>query len=518
MNQFVTDVLICGGGLTGYRAAVAAAEAGCEVVLIEQAGCASPLVMGFNAAVNSNDSAELYLKDLVASGAGIGDNKLKMILANGASKQIHYLESLGISFNRKEDGEYRTLSVLGCTIPRLVQCGGHSGSKVLIRLKEYAQQKGVHIISGSVKRLIQEDKVVCGAYVKQHQGSMLAVLAKATVLATGGNGAIFQRTTYPTAICGEGHALALRVGARLVDMEFQQFEPCCFIYPPEVCGNLAVTTMLLRGGKLCNVNGEEFMKCHGRNGYQVQKSILASCIMEEVRNGRGTAHGGVWYDVTNVPRECVCEENSLFYEAALRYGVDLTKQSVEVAPIAHTNMGGIQINERCETGVPGLYAAGEVAGGVHGANRIGGCSGAETLVFGALAGTSAAEHSKSTQIHSEKLPAYEEKNGKNRCDQVRQIASKALDYDKEEKGLQLACDELDELWKTEIDEQTENMLLVAKAQILASLARRESRGVFFRTDYPESAVCYDGKSFAVRYYDGNMDIREIDVQSEETEK
>ena len=505
-----TDVLVIGGGLAGWRAAVAAAEAGAEVLLVQKGVKSSPMVMGFNAPVTEGDSAEKFEEDLERSSCEVGDPSLRKTLACGAEEQVRYFEAQGFVFDRDQKGQYSVLGVLGCGVPRLVQRTGYTGKLLLEHLENRGRGLGVRTVDGRILGLAKENGRVCGGYGQRNDGTPLKIKAKSVVIAAGGSSAMFETSTYPSGMTGDGLAMALRAGARLVDIEFQQFEPCCFIYPPELKGSLAVTTMLLKGGELRNNLEQSFMKQNGRTGYQVQKNVLAECIMEQVRCGRGTEHGGVWYDVTMLPEQIIREDNALFYEKALRCGVDLTRQRAEVAPVAHTNLGGILIDRHCRTDVPGLFAAGEAIGGLHGANRIGGCAGTETLVFGAIAGASAAKYAASVsapeRIDWESVPDIG--GGETLRKEISRIVSQCLGYDKNEQGLEDGYRRLCRL-EEETGANDCGILLMAKAQILASLQRKESRGVFRRLDFMEQNGELDGYSFAVSWKDGLLSAEKL---------
>ena len=187
--------------------------------------------------------------------------------------------------------------------------------------------------------------------------------------------------------------MAYLAGAKLVDMEFMQFDPCSFVYPEKLVGCSIPTTMLMEGAQLRNAKGEIFVKVLNERGARIHKDALSRAISKEIAEGRGTPNGGVFYDVSMLPAKKVIVDHSIFYEPALEAGVDLTREPAEVAPAAHSSLGGVKINERGETSLPGLYAAGETVGGLHGANRQWIC-GAEVLVFGAQAGKYAAESAR----------------------------------------------------------------------------------------------------------------------------
>ena len=508
MLKFITDVLIVGGGLAGYRAAAAAAETGAKVILIERGNCASHLVMGFNAAVNADDSDELFLKDLEISGSGIGDPSLKERLVKGSREEVAYFEKSGITFDKTDENQYHTISVLGSSRARLVHKESRTGTIILNFLKEYAAKMNVQCIQGNVFHLMKEQDRVQGALATNSNGEVYEVIAGSIVIATGGNGGIYPISTYSKNLTGDGYALALAAGAELIDMEFQQFEPCCYVWPKKLQGKLAVSTMLLEGGELKNADGDPVIE----GGYRVQKSVLAEQIMKQIQNGKGTPHGGVWYDITSLSPKIVKEDHELFYQMALQGGVDLTKEAAEVAPVVHTCIGGIRIDCDCQSSVPGLFAAGEAAGGIHGANRIGGCAGTETLVFGAIAGKSAAAYAlenreRSTGWYEKQDFVKDEQLINQIINEATECMGKALGYLKDAETLQMAYHDILEMRKKlskkgkwiehPMNRIVGNRLLIAEAQLLSAIYRKESRGVFKRSDYPEASEEYQGVSFTI---------------------
>lgn len=516
LNIIKTDILIIGSGLAGVRAAQASARAGANVLLVGKGMAASVEVMGFNAVVESGDSPDIYYHDLRESGKWINDPRIVNLLAQNAFKEIPYLEELGMYFDKKEDGGYNALQTLGCRYPRLVGHKGVTGLEAIKFLMRDALRCGVAVRGRlMVVELLKENGCICGAVaVDTLNGKLHLIICMAVVLASGGGGNIYGLSTYPKGLVGDGYALAYRAGAQLQDMEFQQYEPCCFVYPKSLQGKLVPTTLLRAGARLTNKDGHEFMADYGLTKDNAQKGELSRAIALEILAGRGTAHGGIYYDMTMLPESMLKEEHSIFYDPALAAGIDLTAAPVEMAPAAHTFLGGVKIGEKAQASVPGLFAAGEVIGGLHGANRLGGCAGAETLVFGSVAGRSAAEWIRETSFSvdenklAERCRALEAGTYCHISKKTRspvslftaslgKIMMEKVGIIRSGQSLREANMELDRLEKI-VPElsvtgpgafshlfEFENMLTVARMQVLASLVRTESRGVFFRQDYPE---------------------------------
>lgn len=503
--EYEADVLVIGTGLSGLRAAVAAAYGETKVIAVGRLAQASGEVMGFNAPVLETDSILSYEKDLRESGQGIGDEDLVHALAAGASGEVAFLEKLGLCFDRDADGEYHCLHTLGCTLPRLVHRGAVTGRKAMELMREVALARGVSIHEPvEMTHLLKNDGRISGAL--GFEGSRAVVYhAGAVILCSGGCGGLYENTTYPSALAGSGYAMAYDAGAALVDMEFQQFEPCCFVYPESIRGQLVPTTLLRSGARLRNGNGLEFMSNYGLKPDNAQKGELARAIATEIFQGRGTGHGGVYYDMTMLPRDIVTEKHSIFYEPALKAGIDLMKQPAEMAPAAHTCLGGVWVDAGASSTLPGLFAAGEAMGGLHGANRIGGCAGAETLVFGRIAGESAADYAE----HSPK-PIRGENTARAKSilsvrpaasfrdvpGQVRSVMSRYMGLVKTPQNMAAAQSALREI-SLALEEghgtsgdlngfySAKNMAQAAQLCVEASVARQESRGVFFRNDFPQ---------------------------------
>ena len=309
--------------------------------------------------------------------------------------------------------------------------------------------------------------------------------------------------------------MAYQENLEFIDMEFMQFEPCGFVYPPSLIGNVIPTTLLMAGGVLKNANNERFMLKYNKDiGEKVQKDELSRAMHREIIEGRGTKHGGLYYDVTMLPRELIVRNHSIFYEPAIKAGIDITKEPAEVAPIAHTSLGGIIVNEECETSLKGLYAAGEVTGGLHGANRLGGNSGAETLVFGARAGFYSAKYAiaenyiinknKINDRAKEKISEIELFRNKNNENldpsiirkEIHSVMSLAGSILRNKNQLTDALQSLGQIQNKLSKQYAENtnqlleiiknnnMVIVAKIIINAALIRTESRGAHFREDFP----------------------------------
>ena len=501
-NEARTDVLVIGGGAAGMMAAWKAAEAGADVMLIADGPCASAGILGFNALVSEQDSMDMFFEDVFLGGAQISDPQLVRIFVSGSAKAVEELEGIGVQFDRDRNGAYHLLQPLGCRVPRLVHAENRTGSISMARMRIRLQELG---------SVMWEDAMACGLRTNGHRAtgawayrtqekSAWCIRAKAVVMATGG-GHMLKGSTYPVWQTGDGYAMGLRAGAALRDMEFIQHEPCRAIWPKPLGIS---TTLLAKGGKLINSRGERFvLKTHPSES-AASKDELARLIALEIRAGRGTPHGGVWLDLTDLPEEEIRVNHALYDARFRREGIDLCRERVEVGPAAHSIMGGLCVNGACATDVEGLFAAGEAMGGLHGANRLGGNAGTEVYVFGAAAGRSAAGFARQMTGWDDDGCALDWDIDESLSDarayepviaRARETLSAALGPVRDAQSLTAAGAVLEHLeksiqvrgamtWKERIAWfKAENLLMVGKIMVSAALERKESRGVHTRLDY-----------------------------------
>lgn len=502
-----TDVLVFGGGIAGVKSAYTAVNNGCSAVLITKStDCASNYILGFNAPLGLRDSAELYAEDTVNGGGGINNISLVKTLCENAVSEIEFTEKSGLEFDRSKDG-YHLLKPLGCTVPRLAHIENRTGRISLEKFLSMAEENGVKIISDAMLSdiIVENGRAVGASVLDLKNRKEFYVCAKSVVIATGGIH-IAEGSTYPVSMTGDGYAAAYRAGACLTDMEFIQFEPCRCIYPQKLGIS---TTLLAKGGKITNRHGERFLLKNYKSEGDIQKDALAKLIYKEITDGKGTEHGGVYLDLTDIDETEIKENHSLYYKRFKNAGIDITKQKIETAPCAHSFMGGIVIDSECKTCVDGLFAAGEVTGGIHGANRVGGNAGTEVYVFGTKAGNSAVKYAKNTDFESlaEKAPV-KKKKAQNReyfeniKIKIRALMSENMGPVRNGENLETAykaiCgieDEIKSFSAFGFDaavskKECENSALVCKCAIYGALLRKESRGVHFRTDYPETKSEY----------------------------
>ena len=408
-----TQVLVLGSGVAGYQAANAAARAGAQVSIVGLAKGASPFILGFNACLDNGDpgdSTSQFGADVFQGGYEIADASLVQTLTQQAREAFAELLALGVPFEM-DSGRPLLRHLSGSKFPRSVYVKSGTGNAILGAISKSAIRLGVkEHLALRIMSLIKVDDRVCGALaLDRRTGTLTAFLAGSTIMATGGIGRLYSESTYPADIFGDSYALALDAGATLVDMEFVQFEPTVVSTPEAVKGMEMPTAMLGDGAIMINTQGERFMcrynppDCEKR----IEKAKMALFIQKEIDEGRGTDNGSVYFDATGLSPECL-HGYVTHYRRLINAGVDPALTPIQIHPAAHSLMGGIKIDHHCYTGVPGLFACGEAAGGVHGASRIAGNGASDAIVFGRVAGKTA------QQMLSELTPAY--------CDKAREIA------------------------------------------------------------------------------------------------
>jgi succinate dehydrogenase/fumarate reductase flavoprotein subunit len=378
----VTDVLVIGGGLAGWRAAEAAVNAGASVVLVANGAGNSPDIHAINVPVREDDSVELFVEDTLKSGRGGCDRALVETLCRESVKL-----AVEFPFDRNPDGSYKLLQPLGCSVPRCVSIDHRIGAYALAKIKRGLSGK-IEMVKGRVTALSFNSKLSTFSFQLGDHDSPCE--ARTVVIATGGWCGKYDFSDNPPELRGDGIDMAVKLGAATRDMDQVQYEPTVALAPERVRCIPVITTMLFDGATFRNAKGEEFLSDKHANKDEISRAIFA-----EIEAGRGS-DGGVWFDATQVPRGIL---DTTYIDTVKRYeaaGVDIHRESMLVAPAPHTSLGGLVIDTHCRvlrtdgTPIPGLFAAGEVTGGIHGLNRIGGNAGTETLVFGRIAGEEAA--------------------------------------------------------------------------------------------------------------------------------
>jgi len=517
-----TDVLVVGGGAAGRRAALAANDRRARVLLVVKGplvgGGVSEVAVGAAAVTGDGDpedSFAAHLEDTVAGGRFLADQAVARRFACDAPARLLDLERLGVRFDRREDGRLRQEALPGHRHPRSVTVGMRTGAAIGAALLHALRRSSTISVleRATVVDLRVADGAVTGArVVDERNGEVVDVRAGAVVLATGGVHGLYGARAYPApGLDGDGVALGLRAGAAAVDLEFVQFFPTALVWPPGLQRMVWVGELRYGcGAWLLNRHGERFMERHDPVHMELAtRDVVAAAIAEEIAAGRGTPHGGVWMSIDHVPPETVDrfldEVRSIgpLDDAELRRaGVDLRKDRLEVAPLEHFHMGGLRADEAGATDVRCLFAAGEVAGGLHGANRIENNALTETQVFGAVAGEHAADAAAGCCRLRGAPPAAPSgrRHGRN-LDEVEHLVRNtiggALGVRREAGSLSSAVDQLAEL-RAEAEAlagdrssaaarrwwSVGGAALVGEAMARSALARTESRGAHVRIDHP----------------------------------
>jgi len=394
------DVVVIGSGAAGLRAAIEAAEAGRRVCVVTKG---SLLYSGASASANFSycasfgysgvdDTPEAFAADIVASGHGLADPALALRLAEDAGTEADRAESWGVAWKRDADGRHQLATFGGHRFRRAIHVGLRTGKVLMVALGRRARGLGVAVRDHAVAlEVLRRDGAAAGVLILDlRQGALATIPAGAVVLATGGNVAMYATHTNPDEVTGDGIAIAHAAGATLTDLEFVQSYPTVLIAPPAARGLHYPTGRLLGfGARLLNGHGEEFFHRYDRAPIQTaRRDALSRAIILEVAAGRGSPNGGAFVDASAVAPETI---RDVHFEGYFRdLAIDVNRDRQEVAPTPHFTLGGVRIDRDGRTNIPGLFAAGEVAGGLHGANRLTGVALPEALVFGAAAGRAAA--------------------------------------------------------------------------------------------------------------------------------
>jgi len=580
------DVLIIGAGGAGLRAAVACIEAGLSVgvvcksllgkahTVMAEGGMAASL-----ANVDDRDGWTTHFRDTMVGGYRLNNPRMAELHAREAPDRVRELEGWGAVFDRTSDGRILQRPFGGHTYPRLAHVGDRTGLELIRTLQDRSVAVGVQVYQEVIiTRLSVRGGRVDGAIgYRRIDGKPMAFPAKAVVLASGGVGRAFAVTSNSWESAGDGQALAYRAGAELIDMEFVQFHPTGMVHPTGVKGLLVTEAVRGEGGILRNSEGERFMyrylpesrrdeyaasddearawvddltegrqTKHHRPPELSTRDNVARAIYTEVKEGRGSPHGGVFLDISYLPPERVRAKLPSMYEQFKELAdVDITAGPMEVGPTMHYIMGGIRVDaDAATTTVPGLYAAGEVAAGLHGSNRLGGNSLTDLLVFGRRAGEAAAEAAAAAsgtapqeldpRFVDESIAAmyepFERPSGEdpNRLhEELQATMSSLVGIFREEADLREAIDRIEgykERWgglrvtgprrfnpAWDLYFELRSMLIVSEAIARSALEREESRGAHSRLDFPGSSEEWDKVNVAVSRDGEGMDARTTPV-------
>jgi len=556
-KTFDYDVLVIGAGGAGLRAAIEAANEGVKVGVICKSllGKAHTVMAegGMAAAignVDDRDNWRVHFADTMRGGQYLNNPRMAELHAKEAPDCVKELEAWGALFDRTKDGKILQRNFGGHKYPRLAHVGDRTGLEMIRTLQDKSIYMGIDFhMECTVIRLLKDGNRISGAFgYFRERGQFVVFRAKAVVLATGGVGKSFTITSNSWEYTGDGQALAYQAGADLMDMEFVQFHPTGMVWPPSVRGILVTEGVRGEGGVLKNSKGERFMFNDIPDNYKNQtakdseegwryvtgdknanrppelltRDHVARCIMREVKEGRGSPHGGVFLDIAWIKEKISNSEEhikrklpGMYHQFKELADIDITKEPMEIGPTTHYIMGGVRVEAESQMStVPGLFAAGEVAAGLHGANRLGGNSLSDLVVFGRRAGKYAAEFSKSNPLGTGDAAQVDEsakwavkffdaQSGDSpfKIQQDLQTMMQALvGIVRQEDELKQAVEGLSALvkryqsvsvdgnrdfnpgWHTAMD--LNNQLTVSEAIARSAIIRKESRGGHFREDYP----------------------------------
>lgn len=524
-ETYQADVLVIGSGGAGSRAAIEAKKHGLDVIIVSKglsfkSGCTTLAEGGYNAAfayVDADDSTHAHLEDTLNGGGYLNDPELARILVEEAPERLTELESYGALFDRQESGKLNQRPFGGQTYRRTCFQGDRTGHEMMTALKEEIIRQDIQTVDEvMITALLQdaEGRVGGACGISLSDTKFMVFLAKSTIVTTGGAGWIYPVTSNALQKTGDGYAMVWNAGADLLDMEQVQFHPTGMLYPDSRRGVLVTEAVRGEGGRLINSQGERFMTNYDPRGELATRDVVARAIYNEIMEGRGTPSGGVYLDVTHLPPEVIEEKLETMLLQFQDVGVDIRKEPMEVAPTAHHFMGGARINPQCETSIPNLYAAGEAAGGVHGANRLGGNALAETQVFGRRAGESAAKNvfKSNFELESASLDREEERIEKlfqegdyhpfQLKKELQEVMWNNVAIIRREEGLKSALKGITAI-KGKMERmivpdgsgynqhlldalELENMVLIAELVTKSALIREESRGAHYRADYPDT--------------------------------
>jgi succinate dehydrogenase / fumarate reductase flavoprotein subunit len=575
------DVLVIGAGGAGLRAAIAAAAEGVRVGLVCKSllGKAHTVMAEGGAAaamanVDERDSWKVHFADTMRGGQYLNNWRMAELHAREAPERIRELEAWGALFDRTADGRILQRNFGGHRYPRLAHVGDRTGLEMIRTLQDHGVHQGIDVhMEVTVVTLLRDGERVCGAFAyDRERGRFRLFRAGAVVLATGGIGRAYKITSNSWEYTGDGHALAFHAGAALMDMEFVQFHPTGMVWPPSVRGILVTEGVRGEGGVLLNSEGRRFMFDDIPDNYKGQtadspeegwrytqgdkdarrppelltRDHVARCIVREVREGRGSPHGGVYLDIAWIKEKLPGAAEhirkklpSMYHQFKQLADIDITTEPMEVGPTTHYVMGGIRVDGDTQMStVPGLFAAGECAAGLHGANRLGGNSLSDLLVFGKRAGEHAARFARENGAGNANpaeadeamrlaLAPFDRGAAGEGAYQVQhdlqEMMQDLVGIVRREEEMERALQGLQALkaraanvgvngnreynpgWHTALD--LGNLLTVSEAVTRSALERRESRGGHFRDDHPEKDEAYGTFNLVLRKGpDGEMQM------------
>ena len=553
-----SDVLVIGAGGAGMRASIAVNDAGLNVVMVTKSllGKAHTVMAegGIAASlgnVDPKDNWTVHYGDIIEEGVYISSWKMAEILAKEAPERVLELESYGALFDRTPDGRIMQRAFGAHTYRRLAHLGDRTGLEIIKTLEHQVIHRDIKFFDEIyITNLIKDGEKITGAFgIKMNTGQMYLFKAKSFVIATGGSGRVYKVTSNSWESTGDGIGMAFRAGVKLRDMEMIQFHPTGMVYPPGAKGILVTEGVRGEGGILLNSKGERFMLRYSPQKKELDaRDVVARANYREIMEGRGTEHGGVYLDITQKGPDFIKHKLPAMYQQFMEFaGVDITKEKMEVAPTVHYMMGGIEVEPETErTNVVNLFSAGEVASGLHGANRLGGNSLSDILVFGKIAGESAAGYAKDasqSKITKKRIDqeikyikSFFREDGKNPYDLIDKLTtcmSENVGIVRDAEHLKKAVEIIEELKKESTEVGTvgmmkynhgllgclelANMLISCEAITKCAIMREESRGAHTRSDFPKRNKDWKKNIITSMGDDGKMmfEIKKVEEMPDE---
>lgn len=525
-EELDADLLILGAGGAGLMAALHARERNRRLKIIiavkgllGQSGCTRMVQGGYNAVLNPADSVERHFEDTIKGGAFLNNQELAWTLVMDAPKRIIELENrVGCLFDRNDDGTIHQKPFAGQSFDRTVHKGDLTGIEIMSNLRDYILEEGVSVLEEcrGLDLLTAGSRISGALLLDNRKGRFIVVQAKAILLGTGAGATMYRISSPSLEKAGDGMAMACRAGAEFVDMEMMQFHPTGILAGKSMAtGGLLEEGLRGAGARLYNGLGERFMEKYDPVKLErATRDVISRYSYLEIMAGRGTANGGVLLDATHLGEEFLVRNFPGMVERCRDYGFDLTHSRVEVSPSAHYHMGGVKIDLNCRCNLDGLFVAGEDAGGVHGANRLGGNGVADSIVFGARAGDTMAEYVTEetprtvSRAQAQELCEYwrqpfASSGGENPFTlrkELEDVMWEKVGIVRHGKDLESAIDLIQSLaarataasapgdnifnakWNEAIN--VVNLTLVAEAIARSALLRGESRGAHYRMDFP----------------------------------
>lgn len=548
------DVLVLGAGGAGLRAAIAASAAGASVGVVCKSllGKAHTVMAegGMAASLGNVDPADnwqVHFTDTMRGGKMINNWRMAEIFAHEAPERVYELERWGAMFDRTPEGRIMQRPFGAHTYRRLAHVGDRTGLELIRTLQDKSVHSGLDVyMECTITRLLKDGDRMAGAFgYWREDGRFVLFRAKAIVLSTGGWGRMYKVTSNSWESTGDGVAMAYEAGAELCDTEMVQFHPTGMVWPPGVRGILVTEGVRGEGGVLKNSEGVRFMEHYDPKKMELSsRDVVARAIYREVQAGRGSEHGGAYLDISHRPADFIEHKLPSMYEQFKTLAdIDITKEPMEVAPTVHYAMGGVRVEaETAATSVPGLFAAGEVAAGLHGANRLGGNSLTDLLVFGRRAGEAAAQYVNhlntplaldEAQVQEEKellLRPFESGGKENPYlihQELQDVMATYAGIARDGDGLQMGLEKILDLqaraqhievqgsrmfnpgWHMARDDLF--MLTVAEAVVRAAIERKESRGAHWRTDYPDLSEDLGRVNFVACKTDTGMKVERLPI-------